>query len=121
MRLIKRVAALVFGTCCQLITDNYFWRLWIIVLYLQSENNMQQLTKMKKYLSLVMLLVAALATHGANYELSSPDGKLRVNCAVAQNGTFSFEITKNGVAVVAPTSPSMTLTNGKDSRSRAAE
>ena len=113
MRLIKRVAALVFGTCCQLITDNYFWRLWIIVLYLQSENNMQQLTKMKKYLSLVMLLVAALATHGANYELSSPDGKLRVNCAVAQNGIFSFEVTKNGVAVVAPTSPSMTLANGK--------
>ena len=60
-----------------------------------------------------MLLLAAMAVSGANYELSSPDGRLRVNCSVNPNGQFAFDITKDGAAVVAPTSPAMTLANGR--------
>ncbi len=78
---------------------------------------------MKKYLlSLVTLAVSVTLLacsaqgknhQGKNYSVTSPDGTLRAQCTIDKSGKLAFSVTKNGATVVMPTSPTMTLANGR--------
>ena len=69
--------------------------------------------KMKRtFLMLVVCLFATLATTAKNsYQLTSPDGKLKVNVTTA--GGVSYAVSYDGVELLSPSPVSMTINNGK--------
>ncbi|MBR1804015.1 MAG: glycoside hydrolase family 97 catalytic domain-containing protein, partial [Muribaculaceae bacterium] len=68
---------------------------------------------MKRSLLSSMFPALVMTALGASYTLSSPDGKLRLDCAVARDGQFTFSVAQHGTTVIAPTHPTMTLAGGQ--------
>ena len=68
---------------------------------------------MKRSLLSSMFLAVVMTALGASYSLLSPDGQLRLDCAVARDGQFTFSVAQHGTTVVAPTAPTMTLGDGQ--------
>ncbi|MBP3738364.1 MAG: glycoside hydrolase family 97 protein [Muribaculaceae bacterium] len=68
---------------------------------------------MKRSLLSSMFLAVVMTALGASYSLSSPNGQLRLDCAVARDGQFTFSVAQHGTTVVAPTAPTMKLGDGQ--------
>ncbi|MBR6282793.1 MAG: glycoside hydrolase family 97 protein [Muribaculaceae bacterium] len=68
----------------------------------------------RTFFALMSLALVSLGVCAASVPtLSSPNGRLQVQCAVNNNGALEFTVTSNGRVVVAPTCPAMTLQGGR--------